>query len=132
MPELIDAHAAAPSPPGAQPWVVACLCAQWCITCRDYRAAFEALARAPHADAAFVWIDIEDDSDWMGDVEVENFPTLLIARGAEVRFFGTMLPHAQQLARLLANTRESHAPPGRVDAAVQALAASLQALVAQR
>ncbi|HEX8406772.1 MAG TPA: thioredoxin family protein [Duganella sp.] len=72
-------------------WIVACLCAQWCGTCGTYRATFEDLA-ARHPDKTFVWIDIEDHADVVGDLDVENFPTLLIQHHELVAFFGTMLP----------------------------------------
>ena len=72
-------------------WVVACLCAAWCGTCGGYRAAFEGLA-ARHPDKVFVWIDIEDQADVVGDLDVENFPTLLVQREDTVAFFGSMLP----------------------------------------
>jgi len=48
-----------------------------------------------------VWIDIEDHPDLLGDEDVENFPTLLIERAGDVLFFGVMLPHIQQLDRLI-------------------------------
>jgi thioredoxin-like negative regulator of GroEL len=72
-------------------WTVACLCAAWCGTCTSYRTAFEALA-ARHPDKVFVWIDIEDQADVVGDLDVDNFPTLLLQRGETVAFFGTVLP----------------------------------------
>jgi len=81
-------------------FLVACLCAEWCGTCRDYRAGFEALA-ARWPNAAFRWIDIEDDADLVGDIDVENFPTLLIQRGELVLFYGTMLPQHHFLQRTL-------------------------------
>jgi thioredoxin 1 len=81
-------------------WVVACLCAAWCGTCGSYRAAFEELA-ARHPDKHFVWIDIEDQADVVGDLDVDNFPTLLIQRGDVVAFFGTVLPDAKLAERLL-------------------------------
>jgi hypothetical protein len=81
-------------------WVVACLCAAWCGTCTSWRAAFEALA-GRHPDKAFVWIDIEDQADVVGDLDVENFPTLLIQRGDVVAFFGTTLPDAALADRLV-------------------------------
>ena len=81
-------------------WVVACLCAAWCGTCSSYRAAFEALA-ARHPDKTFVWIDIEDQADVVGDLDVENFPTLLLQRRDKVAFFGTMLPDANLADRLV-------------------------------
>jgi thioredoxin 1 len=81
-------------------WVVACLCAGWCNTCTAYRATFEDLARR-HPDKVFVWIDIEDQADVVGELDVENFPTLLMQRGDTVAFFGTMLPEAGVAERLL-------------------------------
>jgi thioredoxin 1 len=81
-------------------WIVACLCAGWCGTCGSYRAAFDTLA-ARHPDKLFVWIDIEDQADMVGDLDVENFPTLLIQRSELVAFFGTMLPDPALAARLV-------------------------------
>jgi thioredoxin-like negative regulator of GroEL len=81
-------------------WVVACLCAAWCDVCKQYRPGFEALA-AEHPEQQFVWIDIEDQADLVGDLDVENFPTILIQQRDVVVFFGTMLPEPRQVARLL-------------------------------
>ncbi len=81
-------------------WVVACLCAGWCDVCKQYRAGFEALA-AEHPEALFVWIDIEDQADLVGDLDVENFPTILIQHHDIVAFYGTMMPEPRQVARLL-------------------------------
>lgn len=80
--------------------LVICLCAEWCGTCRDYRPGFDALA-AEFPDARFRWLDIEDNADEMGDLDIENFPTLLIFHGQSVLFFGTMLPHLEHLRRTL-------------------------------
>jgi thioredoxin 1 len=81
-------------------WVVACLCAAWCDVCRQFRPAFDALA-ARHPSHRFVWVDVEDEADIVGDFDVEDFPTLLIQRGDTVVFFGTVLPDAAQAQRLL-------------------------------
>jgi thiol-disulfide isomerase/thioredoxin len=81
-------------------WVVACLCAAWCDVCKQYRPGFEALA-AEHPEQQFVWIDIEDQADLVGDLDVENFPTILIQHRDVVVFYGTMLPEPRQVARLL-------------------------------
>jgi hypothetical protein len=79
---------------------VTCLCAEWCGTCRDYRKPFFDLAeRFPRAE--FEWLDVEYDAEKVGDLEVDNFPTLRITRGDEVLFLGVMLPHAEHLSRLL-------------------------------
>ena len=83
-------------------WIVACLCAQWCGTCGSYRAVFEQLAQR-HPGMHFVWIDIEDQADVVGDLDVDNFPTLLIQKNEVVAFFGTMLPDAKLAERLIAS-----------------------------
>lgn len=87
---------------------VACLCAQWCGTCREYQPGFEALnARFP--DIEFAWIDIEDESDVVGDLDVENFPSIVIQRGGDVLFYGPMLPQLPLLERLITTFAEQSA-----------------------
>lgn len=84
------------------PFSVVCLCAEWCGTCRAYRAAFAGVgARFP--GARFHWLDIEDQADQLGDIDIENFPTLLISRGTAILYFGVMLPHPEHLVRILDN-----------------------------
>ncbi|WP_394781243.1 thioredoxin family protein [Undibacterium sp.] len=89
-----------------KPWLVVCLCAAWCNTCGDYRAAFDAL-REQHPDKCFAWLDIEDQAHLVDEIDVENFPTILIQRGDAVLFFGTMLPDARQVHRLLVSLEET-------------------------
>lgn len=83
-----------------RPWV-ACLCAAWCVACREYRSTFALLAAQFGGDVDFAWIDIEDDADALGDVDIEDFPTLLIADSAGARFFGPVMPQASTAERLL-------------------------------
>ena len=97
----------APQPDG---WWAVCLCAAWCGTCGIYRPLFDELARA-HPDVRFEWVDIEDESDLAGDLDVETFPTLLIADGQRALFLGPLLPQAPVLARLLTSLQA--AAPGR-------------------
>lgn len=81
-------------------FLVACLCAAWCDTCVAYRPGFLAMAeRFPRAE--FRWVDIEDHAADIEDIEVENFPTILVKRGGETLFEGVMLPHHEHLRRLL-------------------------------
>jgi thioredoxin-like negative regulator of GroEL len=84
-------------------WIVACLCAAWCGTCESYRATFDELA-VRHPDKLLIWIDIEDQADVVGDLDVENFPTLLIQHHEMVAFFGTMLPDVGVAHRLVQST----------------------------
>ena len=92
---------------------VSCLCAEWCDTCVQYRPGFLALGEK-FPGVQFRWIDIEDEADEVGDLEVENFPTIRVTRdeGGEKRvlFYGVQLPIHAHLERLL---EELLARPGK-------------------
>ncbi len=79
---------------------VVCLCAAWCGTCRDYQATFEAL-QAALPGHRYAWIDIEDQADAIGDIDVETFPTLMVASQGRVLFAGPVLPRLGDAQRLL-------------------------------
>jgi thiol-disulfide isomerase/thioredoxin len=82
-------------------WIVACLCAEWCGTCRGYRKGFEEMAER-HPEKRFFWIDVEDQADLLGDLDAENFPTMLLQYGDTVTYFAPVLPDHRQVDRLLA------------------------------
>jgi len=105
--------------------LIACLCAQWCGTCRDYRPLFDQL-QAEFGAAHFVWVDVEDEADLVDPIDVEDFPTLLIASDGQARFFGTLTPHLETLRRLVQAQLDSPSP-AHADAIVQALAQRLLA-----
>lgn len=92
-----DPPAASPAPSGR---LVIGLCAAWCNTCGEFRATFEHLARERPA-TRFVWLDIEDDAEVVGDVDVENFPTVAIYDDDRLLHFGVTLPQGGVVARLL-------------------------------
>jgi thiol-disulfide isomerase/thioredoxin len=81
--------------------LIACFCAAWCRTCDDYVRVFEMLKQRYAQDADVVWVDIEDQADLIDDVDVENFPTLLISDAQQVYFWGTVLPHANTATQLV-------------------------------
>jgi len=79
---------------------VVALCAAWCDTCAEFRGAFERIASA-RPESLFVWLDIEDDAEICGDIDVENFPTLAIFRGGALLHYGVSLPQEGTVARLV-------------------------------
>jgi len=95
-----------PSLNAASQWWVICLCAEWCTVCRGWRAAFDEVATA-HPQLRFAWVDVEDEADAMGDVDIETFPTVLVARGSQPLFFGPVQPSPAQLTRLLASLKHT-------------------------
>lgn len=103
-------------------WVVACLCAAWCDVCTRYRQAFDQWAGEVQ-QAHLVWIDVEDQADLVGNIDIENFPTLLIQRGHRVDFLGTVMPDVAVAQRLLQNaqatTDEQFARRLQADSALQ-------------
>ena len=99
--------------------LIACLCAQWCGTCNEYEPLFKQL-QTDYPQARFAWIDIEDEAELVDPIEVENFPTILIATHKTARFFGTVTPHIETLRRLI-NSHSAETGAGKCDAEVQAL-----------
>ncbi len=119
---MVDTHAPGPAQAASRRWV-ACLCADWCGSCRDYRPLFDQVAAA-HPGVAFIWLDIEDEAALVAELDIETFPTVLLGQGARLLFAGPVLPHAGTLTRLLAGLdAQGAAVP---DQALNALAAALQ------
>ena len=112
-------------------WWVVCLCAAWCGVCREWLPQFTEQARA-RAPMQFAWVDVEDDDEAMGDVDIETFPTLLVARGNEVMYLAPIPPLGSQFTRLLARLQAQPAPDSGVPACANALLARLQADVLHR
>jgi len=83
---------------------VACLCAAWCRLCDGYRPVLEqveAELRAAGAAPRWHWVDIEDDADLVGELDVETFPTIVVCDADQVRFAGPVTPQPETLRRLL-------------------------------
>jgi len=105
--------------------MVACLCASWCGTCDSYRPLFRQL-QSQFPSILLHWVDIEDESDLVDPMEVENFPTVLIAKGENPLFFGTLLPHIETLQRLITSCIGGQAPTAPTVQGVDALLRRLQ------
>lgn len=106
---------------------VACLCADWCGSCREYRDRFEEVGRS-FPGAEFVWVDIEDQADLVDPVEVDNFPTLLVLVDQQLRFFGSVTPQTETLHRLVQAQRDAAPAQTPANPDWVALAQRLQAL----
>jgi thiol-disulfide isomerase/thioredoxin len=93
---------------------VVCLCAEWCGTCREYRGEFERLGSL-FPRVRFFWRDIEDEENAgsMGDLDIEDFPTILAYRREWVLFFGSVRPQAEHLRRLIGTFLEQDAGQDR-------------------
>lgn len=107
--------------------LVACLCARWCRLCESYQATFDEAARR-HPGLRFVYVDIEDEADVVQAIDVENFPTLVIADGPELRFLGVITPQPETLERLVRAAEEGNLPPPRHELPPQELGALIEGL----
>jgi hypothetical protein len=90
---------------------VACLCAAWCRVCDGYRPVLERVTDELAADLSSNgrtlrrhWIDIEDEAELLGDLDIETFPTLVVLDAVAVRFAGTLTPQPDTLRRILRAT----------------------------
>ncbi len=107
------------------PDLVVCLCAEWCGVCRDYQSRFEQVQRK-HPQAQFLWIDVEDEADLIHPLDVDDFPTLLLAVGDEPRFFGPVTPQTERLERLIHSQIQDHKAAALQNQAVSDLVARIR------
>ena len=112
-----SANAALQAMSGGAAWSVVCLCAAWCGVCRQYEPEFQAL-QEKFPQVRFGWVD------------VETFPTLLIADGERAMFLGPLLPQVKVLERLLQSLMDGQAAssslPSEASALWQRIAAQSQ------
>lgn len=127
MPSAPLTESASEAPPKVPQLLVACLCADWCGTCRDYQPLFTQLQQ-DFPQAKLLWVDIEDQADLVDPVEVDDFPTLLIASQGQAQFFGPVMPHLETLRRLIQTHQNADAPSVSHLAEASALAQRLRAL----
>jgi thioredoxin reductase (NADPH) len=104
---------------------VVVLCAAWCDTCTEFRGTLERIASA-RPETLFIWLDIEDDAEICGDIDVENFPTLAIYRGGALLHYGVSLPQEGTVARLVDEAHVRGNPVGDAPEPVLALPRALR------
>lgn len=90
--------------PEPAPLHIACLCAAWCRLCDQYAPVFEQAVQALQSEQPGLrshWIDIEDEAELLGDLDVETFPTVVVCDAQGVRFAGPLPPQPETLQRVL-------------------------------
>lgn len=110
--------------------LVVCLCAEWCHVCCDYRHSFAQVKfaiQADHPQAQFIWLDIEDEADLLHPLDVDDFPTLLIAVGDAPRFFGPLTPQPHTLERLVRSAAGDASARALADPELRAAVARIRA-----
>ncbi|MDB1145110.1 MAG: thioredoxin family protein [Alcaligenaceae bacterium] len=95
--ERIDAIKSLPS----DAYLIVCYCAEWCRTCESFKSAFSTLASEYEERYAFVYIDVEEHYEMLGDEDIDNFPTILIQKEGVNHYFGEILPYASHLKQLI-------------------------------
>lgn len=91
------------------PLLVIVCCAQWCGVCREFKQPLQDLAsRVPQHQ--FIWIDVEDTDLWEDEIDIENFPTVLVVdQGGQQYFCGPIEPHIRALQKLVESFQEGAA-----------------------
>lgn len=105
---------------------VVCLCAEWCSACRAWRPDWDTAA-ARHPRHRWQWLDIEDEPDLMDAVglDIETFPTVLVAHEGRALFLGAVPPQRAFVDHLVARLADADAAPAGVTPQAQALAQAL-------
>jgi thioredoxin 1 len=109
-------------------FIVACLCAEWCSSCREYRTTFDQVAQE-FANLQFVWVDVEDQAELVDGIDVENFPTVLVASDRGPLFYGPLPPQREVLFRLVQAQVAAESPVFLHNPKLSALLARLRELL---
>lgn len=85
-----------------------CLCADWCVICREFEPAFKRLSEAL-PEHNWRYLDIEDDEPFLADMDIQSFPTLVIFnQGKQCCFAGVIEPRIDTLQRLVQSAQAGH------------------------
>ncbi|MCE3604648.1 thioredoxin [Massilia sp. P8910] len=56
----------------------------WCATCRHVRPQYDALAAQASVDEIWLWLDLEDHSEFIGDYLPDTLPMLIAYHGTNL------------------------------------------------
>lgn len=57
---------------------------QWCTRCREVRVQFNLYADRPLLDETWLWLDLVEHGEFIGDYQPENLPMLVVYQGAQL------------------------------------------------
>jgi len=78
-----------------------CLCAEWCVICREFKPVFLNLQSA-HPQHQWRWIEIEDHDEALSDIDIKSFPSIVIASSTgQWCFAGAIEPRIDTLFRMV-------------------------------
>jgi thioredoxin 1 len=60
--------------------------------------------------ARFFWLDVEDEDELVGDIDIQTFPSLMIVDAGTVKFFGPVTTQPGVLTRVISSAFSSGAP----------------------
>ena len=75
---------------------------QWCEKCRDLRPHFDAFLANADSQATWLWLDLEEHAEFVGDFMPESLPMLIAYKGNQ------LVPPKCWRYRQLSLTRQSH------------------------
>ncbi|AGF47083.1 Thiol-disulfide isomerase [Candidatus Kinetoplastibacterium desouzaii TCC079E] len=83
-------------------FLIACLCAEWCGICREYKSKFHELSEKM-TEHYFYWIDVEENIDLINDEDITDFPTILIQNRRKIFFLGPVNTNINRLIKIIGN-----------------------------
>lgn len=107
--------------PQPMPWRVAVFCADWCRVCREFVPQLQR-SLGGRDDVRLLCLDIESFPDEEDLLDIENFPTLLLADAqGRARYAGAVLPKVAAVEQLIDSAARGRLVPLRLDELGQSL-----------
>lgn len=90
-----------PTSENPQNLTIWCLCAEWCVICREFKTSFLNM-QFEQPEHEWHWTDIEDHDEALSDIDVQGFPSIIVRSSAgQWCFAGTIEPRTDTLVRLI-------------------------------
>ena len=88
-------------------------CAEWCGSCREFKAHFDSLKIE---GLSKLWLDIEDHSGLLDEIEIENLPTIfVVSEDGMSSYFGEIPPKKEFLEKILSDIGLNKIAPKPID-----------------